>query len=101
MNTKEIIDTYNKTGSLRETGAICGVNWQKIRKILITEGMYESDTSIKINELHAQNKPISEIADLLKISETAVNSYLPYEKGIYNIDNPSANAMRIRKCREK
>lgn len=99
MNISEINKTYNKTGSLRETAKICGVNWQKVRKILITSGAYESDLSIRINKLYNSGETCKSIANSLGISIATVNSYLPYIKCIYNIDSPSKNALRIKKCR--
>lgn len=99
MNKDEVLEVYNKTGSLRETAEICGVNWQKVRKILITIGSYESDLSRQINELYNSGETYKSIAEKLGMSTTAVNSYIPYRKGIYNSDNPSENVLRIRKCR--
>ena len=34
-------------------------------------------------------------------SEKAVIARIPYDKGIYNAEYPTVNALRIRKCREK
>ncbi len=101
MNANEIISIYEKTGSLNETAKICGVNWQKVRKILITERKYECDLSISIGNLLAEGKSVSEISAILNISTKAVNSYLPYNKCIYNLDEPTINAVRIKKHRDK
>jgi hypothetical protein len=49
--------------------------------------------------MYLDGSPIEDIALEFKMSRTAVNSYLPYEKGLYNMDNPTENAKRIRKCR--
>lgn len=98
---QEIIETYIKTDSLKETAKICNVNWQKVRKILITVGKYENEITQKIAELQSLGLNNDEIANLLHMSRTALNNYLPYEKGVYNIDTPSENALRIRKYRMK
>lgn len=101
MQIQEIIDTYKQTESLRETAVKCSVNWQKVRKILITTGLYESDMSVIINRMHKQGKSLDSIALELNMSKTAVNSYLPYKKGVYNLGDPTENAIRIRACRER
>lgn len=98
---QEIIETYNKTDSLKETAALCGVNWQKVRKILITAGKYENDESRTIAELYKSGLAVDEIASRLGLTAKAVNSYLPYTKGQYNSDSPSENAIAIRRYREK
>ena len=51
---KEIINLYSTNSSILETAKATGVSTVKIRKILITEGLWESDTSIKIGRLLKQ-----------------------------------------------
>lgn len=101
MDIREIIKAYEETGSMKETAKICKVNWQKVRKILITEGLYENDLSKEINNLFTSGWEVSAIASKFGITDKAVNNYLPYAKGVYNIDNMSVNALRIRKHRNK
>lgn len=43
----------------------------------------------------------AELAERLGKTEKNVNNRIPYEKGIYNAEYPSKNALKIRKCREK
>lgn len=101
VTVQEIIDTYAKTDSLKETAKICGVNWQKVRKILITAGKYENEESRTIAELYKSGLSVDEIASRLGLTAKAVNSYLPYTKGEYKSDSPTDNAIAIRKHREK
>ena len=96
-----IINTYHATGSLNQTAAECGINWQKVRKVLITSGEYESDIARTVSELKASGLTDIEIATRMKISVNAVNSYLPYEKGIYKSNAPSENALAIRMSRSR
>lgn len=37
----------------------------------------------------------------LRVSKSTVSAYLPYTKGVYLGENPSSNALKIRKCRAK
>lgn len=101
MKNHEIVEYYNKSGSLKETAAAFGVGWQKVRKILISEGAYTSDIAEKVQELYKSGLKPEEIAGKLRISKGAVNSYLPYLKTEYNKSSPSKNALNIRRWRSK
>ena len=101
MNNQEIVEYYNKSGSLKETAAYFDIGWQKVRKILITEGAYTSEIAEKVQELHKSGASHEEIAEKLKINKSAVNSYLPYSKTVYNGDDASKNALKIRRWREE
>lgn len=94
-----VVAAYNSTGTLRETAKVCGINPQKVRKILITKGAYESDIAQTVSELKASGLADAEIATRMNISVSAVNSYLPYGKGIYKSSTPSKNALAIRLSR--
>ena len=48
---QQIIDVYKETGSVKETAERLGTYPIKVRRVLITEGMWESKTSIQIGEL--------------------------------------------------
>ena len=58
----EIIQVYQSTHSILETAKIIGVSTVKVRKILITEGLWESDTSNKIGALLKQGYQTEEVA---------------------------------------
>lgn len=58
---KEIAEMYKATGSLRETAREFSINWQTIRKILITEGVYANDKSRLIAKLSAKGKSVDDI----------------------------------------
>lgn len=64
-------------------------------------GAYESDMSIQVNDLHEQGYSVENIAKKLRVSKSTVSAYLPYTKGVYLGENPSNNALKIRKCRAK
>ena len=73
----------------------------KVRKILITEGLWESDTSIKVGTLLAQGLTTEEIAEILLMSVKNVQAYMPYERGIYGGDELSMEAVRADRCRHR
>lgn len=101
MNQNDIITAYKDEGSIRKVARSFRVSEQKVRKILIDAGAYESDTANMVNDMFEQGCNVQTIAEKLKISISAVSGYLPYTKGMYSSENPSENALKIRKCRSK
>lgn len=101
MNTENIVSMYKSTKSMSEVARFFKISHAKVRKILISEGEYSNKTIKEVQRLYASGKSVSEIASLLLLSKSCVNSYLPYIKSPYLSDAPSDNALRIRKCRER
>jgi hypothetical protein len=103
IDVDEIVKCYNSGLSLTEISQYNNISMQKARKILITAGVYSSETYDKIKELRAEGRSDWEIMDRLDISQKALSSYTPYKKGIYNLSGESAssNALAIRKSRKK
>ena len=87
--------------SLRDVAKEFNISTMKARKILITAGQYSIVHSRLIYELHTQGKSIKEIMDHTNLSRASVNSYLPYEKTIYNLDTKSTDANRQDRYRER
>lgn len=96
-----IVKLYNQYHSLSKTAAKAGISLTKVRKILITMGAYENNTSRKVQSLYNSGSTIERIADELGCSVTYINSYLPYSKALYDSSSPSQNALKIRICRNK
>ena len=90
----EIIQAYQATNSILETAQIIGVSTVKVRKILITEGLWESDTSNKIGALLKQGYQTEEVAKILCMSVKNVQAYMPYERGTYGGTQVSGDAIR-------
>ena len=78
-----------------------GISRLKVRKILITTGDYVSPMTKEILQLKAQGKRAEEICEILEISRSTLNSYLPYEKGVYKLERVSAGAERVARWRER
>ena len=77
-----------------------GTSEQKVRRVLITMGLWSSPLSERIHRMHASGKTLDEIAAALGMTRNNITSYLPYNKGMYNAEYPTTNALRIRACRE-
>ena len=91
-NLKEQMDAavalYNSEISLQAIADELGLNPIKVRKLLITAGVYESDVAVKntfeeYRETQDYKTAILSTAAVLKLFKASVTSYLPYEKGVY------------------
>ena len=93
-NLKEQMESavalYNSEMSLQAIGDELGLNPIKVRKLLITAGVYESemvekvqDTFEKYRKTQNYKTSILSTAAVLGLSKASVTSYLPYEKGVY------------------
>ena len=93
-NLKEQIESavalYDSEMSLQAIGEELGLNPIKVRKLLITAGVYESEVAEKVQatfqeyrETQDYKTSILSTANTLKLSKASVTSYLPYRKGVY------------------
>lgn len=98
---ESVIASYAKNNSILETAKDTGISTVKVRKILITEGLWESDTSLKIGDLLKHGMTTEEIADTLYMSVKNVQAYMPYERGVYGGEELSKEAIRSDKYRNR
>ena len=93
-NLKEQMDAtvalYGEDCSLQSIGDALNLNPIKVRKILITAGVYESDVAEKVQDTFEEYRAtqdyktaILSTANTLQLSKASVTSYLPYQKGVY------------------
>ena len=73
----------------------------KVRKMLITTGAYRTATSIKVNSLYNAGKSVREIQAATGLSAASVSGYLPYRKTVYNLEESTLVAERLRKFRKR
>ena len=81
---------YNSEMSLQAIGEELELNPIKVRKLLITAGVYESDVAEKVQDTFEEYREtqdyktsIRSTAKALNLSKASVTSYLPYKKGVY------------------
>ena len=96
--TKEL---YEKLYSYRRIALELDLSVSKVIKLLITGGVYDSDICRDINRLYNSGKTVAEIQKTLHISQATVQAYLPYKMGVYNANECSRNAERIREYRRR
>ena len=93
-NLKEQMESavvlYEEECSLRSIADALTLNPIKVRKLLITAGVYESEVAEKVQatfqkyrETQDYKTSILSTANTLKLSKASVTSYLPYRKGVY------------------
>ena len=103
----EVSTCYSSAGGVASKNSLRRVSDEfdfthlKVRKILITAGVYHTDISDEVIALKNQGKTILQIIEITGLSRASVHSYLPYTKTVYNAEELSLNAERIRKYRER
>ena len=83
-------ELYTKKKSLQAIADALSLNPIKVRKLLITAGVYESDTAKLVRqtfntfrETQDYSTAVTSTMSALELSRPSVTSYLPYEKGVY------------------
>lgn len=101
MDTLKVIDAYQNCKSLKKIASELNLSEVKVRRILITAGLWRSKTSDAVKELLDQNMTVAEVAKKLFMSEKNVQAYMPYRKGIYDAECMSGSAIRSRLYRDR
>ncbi len=99
MIVEDVLNVYKETRSIRQTAKETRCSWQRVVKILASNGIVASATHEMILKLYEEGKDPGEIARQVGYSEKVVKAYLPKKRPYYGVDI-SENAKRIRKCRE-
>lgn len=100
--------------SLQNVADELDLNPIKVRKLLITAGVYKSDAADQVQKVFNKHRAsglshteaIAATMRELNLSKSSVTSYLPYEKGVYfpvetDGKNLSVGAERIRRMRKR
>ena len=110
------VDLYSTVDhpSLQNVADELDLNPIKVRKLLITAGVYKSDAADQVQKVFNKHRAsglshteaIAATMQELNLSKSSVTSYLPYEKGVYfpvetDGKNLSVGAERIRRMRKR
>ncbi len=98
---KNIINDFLETSSVKKTSQNLGVSEVRVRKVLLTEGLWSSRTSILVQHYLDENYSTVQIAEKLHTTVKAVQQYLPYSRGIYMGEHLSASAINSAEYRER
>ena len=96
---KEIVMLYKGGNSINKIHELTGKSHSRIRKILITEGLWKDGLTVRVRQLLDEGKTQKEIAEILDKSENVINSRSPYTRGTYGW-NQSQNALQIKQYRQ-
>lgn len=91
-------DLYTDKMSLQDIADALSLNPIKVRKLLITAGVYESDTAKLVwqtfnafRETQSYSAAVTSTMSALQLSRPSVTSYLPYEKCVYFPEDADAS----------
>lgn len=105
------VSLYKDNMTLQAIADTLALNPIKVRKLLITAGVYESDTAKLVQQTfndfrrtQSYKTAVTSTMSALQLSRPSVISYLPYEKGVYfpedaDAENISTGAERQRHYR--
>ena len=93
-NLKEQMESavalYDSEMSLQSIADALNLNPIKVRKLLITAGVYDSEVAEKVKNTFEEYRETQDYktallstAAILQLSKASVTSYLPYQKGVY------------------
>ena len=87
---ESVVALYEEECSLQSIADALNLNPIKVRKLIITAGVYESDVAEKVNNTFEEYRETQDYktallstAKALNLSKASVTSYLPYQKGVY------------------
>lgn len=95
--TAIVSETYAKTNEIKATAMELKLPPHKVKKLLITSGAIVYPETEEIQRLLVAGKTIPEISQYLGTSPKTLNTYLPYTKVIYKLDEISQNAERVKR----
>ena len=114
MDTAVALYDKEEHPSLQTIADELDINPIKVRKLLITAGVYKSDAADQVQRVFNKHRDsglshteaIAATMKELNLSKASVTSYLPYEKGVYfpaetDNKNLSVGAERIRRMRKR
>ena len=87
--------------SLRTVSEELGTTILRSRKLLITAGFYSTELSRTVQEMTAAGRTLSEIMETTGLKRASVNSYLPYQRLAFNLEETTVNADRHRVFRKR
>ena len=114
MDAAVVLYDKEEHPSLQTIANELDLNSIKVRKLLITAGVYKSDAADQVQKVFGTHRKaglshteaIAATMQELNLSKASVTSYLPYEKGVYfpneaDSNNLSVGAERIRRMRKR
>jgi len=97
---QKIVSDYKETNTIQRVAKVNSVSLVKVRRILISEGLWSSPLSDKIKPLWESGMSTKEISRMLNVSIKTVQAYAPYSRGTYG-EKASGDAKRSAAYRQR
>ena len=95
------IERSEDAPSIRDVANAMNTTPLRVRKMLVTAGVYSTKLSRKVQGLYEDGCSIQQIMDETGLKRASVHAYLPYVKGNYNLPDSTLNAERKRVFRKR
>ena len=95
------IERAEDAPSIRDVANAMNTTPLRVRKMLVTAGVYSTKFSRKVQSLYEDGCSIQQIMDETGLKRASVHAYLPYVKGNYNLPDSTLNAERKRVFRKR
>lgn len=95
------IERSEDAPSIRDVADAMDTTPLKVRKMLVTAGVYSTRLSRKVQKLYEEGYTIQQIMDETGLRRSSVHAYLPYIKGNYCLPETTLNAERSRVFRKR
>lgn len=95
------IERSEDAPSIRDVANAMNTTPLRVRKMLVTAGVYSTKLSRKVQSLYEEGCSIQQIMDETGLKRASVHAYLPYVKGNYNLPDSTLNAERKRVFRKR
>ena len=100
ISAQAILDEYGLLKNIRPVAKKLEISQTVVRKTLITHGIIHGERTKEVQRHLLRGMTIGEIARLMKISEEAVVSHMPYTRGSYVLGGKTKNALEIKAWRD-
>lgn len=98
---KRAAEIYAEYGTIKQTARIIGVSPQTVKRLLISQGVYSTPLTQRVEALRALGKTDAQIAGEMGISVKWVIANTPYTRGTYKGEKKTLNAQHIAACRQR
>lgn len=95
------IERSEDAPSIRDVANAMNTTSLRVRKMLITAGVYSTKLSRKVQSLYEEGYSIQQIMDETGLKKSSVHGYLPYIKGNYNLPEATLDAEYSRVYRKR
>ncbi len=96
-----VTEIYREKQEIKATAAEFSLPPHKVKKLLITNKVVTYPETEQIQRMLGQGKSMKEIQEIMGLSYSTINTYLPYSKAIYHLTEKSQNAERVERYRER